>query len=85
VIGVGIKSEKKLTKKDQTGGGAAWRGDAPVDGGQHEVVDELFLIEELLWDLLLVHIKCQFHAPKCHVNIWNNHVFTLSTNLVPRF
>jgi hypothetical protein len=79
VIGVRIKSEKKLTKKGQTGGGA------PVDGGQHEVVDELFLIEELLWDLLLVHIKCQFHAPKCHVNIWNNHVFTLSTNLVPRF
>jgi hypothetical protein len=32
---------------------------------------------------VLVLIKHQFHAPTCRVNVWNNHVFTLSTNLVP--
>jgi hypothetical protein len=34
---------------------------------------------------MLALIKCRFHAPTCQVNAWNNHVLTLSTNLVPRF
>jgi hypothetical protein len=34
---------------------------------------------------VLALIKHQFHAPTCQVNVWNNHVFTLSTNLVPQF
>jgi hypothetical protein len=34
---------------------------------------------------LLTLIKYQFNAPTCRVNVWNNHVFTLSTNLDPRF
>jgi hypothetical protein len=34
---------------------------------------------------VLVLIKCRFHAPTCQVNVWNNHIFTLSTNLVPWF
>jgi hypothetical protein len=34
---------------------------------------------------VLVLIKHQFHAATCRVNVWNNHVYTLSTNLVPRF
>jgi hypothetical protein len=33
--------------------------------------------------LVLALIKRQLHAPTCRVNVWNNHVFTLSTNLVP--
>jgi hypothetical protein len=31
---------------------------------------------------LLALIKRQFHAPTYQVNVWNNHVFALSTNLV---
>jgi hypothetical protein len=34
---------------------------------------------------LLVLIKHQFHAPTYRVNVWNNHIFTLSTNLVHDF
>jgi hypothetical protein len=34
---------------------------------------------------LLALIKHQFHASTCRVNVWNNHVFKLSTNLVPSF
>jgi hypothetical protein len=34
---------------------------------------------------LLVLIKHQFHAPTCRVNVWNNLIFTLSTNLVHDF
>jgi hypothetical protein len=34
---------------------------------------------------LLALIKCQFHVPTYRVNVWNKHVFALSTNLVPRF
>jgi hypothetical protein len=30
-------------------------------------------------------IKHWFHAPTYWVNVWNNHVFALSTNLVPWF
>jgi hypothetical protein len=36
-----------------------------------------------LIDVLLALIKRQFRVPTCRVNVWNNHVFTLSTNLVP--
>jgi hypothetical protein len=36
------------------------------------------------WGLLAL-IKCRFHVPTCHVNVWNNHIFTLSTNVVPWF
>jgi hypothetical protein len=32
---------------------------------------------------VLVLIKRRFGAPTCRVNVWNDHVFTLSTNLVP--
>jgi hypothetical protein len=32
-----------------------------------------------------VLIKHRFHVPTCRVNVWNNHAFTLITNLVPRF
>jgi hypothetical protein len=32
---------------------------------------------------LLALIKHRFYAPTCRVNVYNNHVFTLSTNLVP--
>jgi hypothetical protein len=35
--------------------------------------------------VVLALIKHRFHTPTCRVNVWNNHVFTLSTNLVPRF
>jgi hypothetical protein len=35
--------------------------------------------------MLLALIKHRFHATTCRVNVWNNHVFTLSTNLVPQF
>jgi hypothetical protein len=31
---------------------------------------------------VLVLIKFRFHATTCRVNVWNNHVFTLSPNLV---
>jgi hypothetical protein len=34
---------------------------------------------------VLALIKQQFYAPTCQVNVQNNHVFTLSTNLVSRF
>jgi hypothetical protein len=34
---------------------------------------------------VFVLIKCRFHAPTCRVNVKNNYVFTLSTNLVPQF
>jgi hypothetical protein len=34
---------------------------------------------------VLVPITRWFHAPTCRVNVWNNHVFTFSTNLVPWF
>jgi hypothetical protein len=34
---------------------------------------------------VLALIKHRFYTPTCRVNIWNNHVFALSTNLVPRF
>jgi ribonuclease HI len=37
------------------------------------------------WKTLLALIKCWFHAPIYWVNVWNNHVFVLSTNLVPQF
>jgi hypothetical protein len=39
---------------------------------------------EKLKDVLAL-IKHRFHVPTCWVNVWNNHVFTLSTTLVPRF
>jgi hypothetical protein len=32
---------------------------------------------------VLTLIKHQFHVPTYQVNVWNNHVFTLSTNLDP--
>jgi hypothetical protein len=38
-----------------------------------------------LSSILLALIKRRFHVPTCRVNVWNNHVFTLSTNLVPQF
>jgi hypothetical protein len=34
---------------------------------------------------VLALIKCRFHETTCRVNVWNNHVFTFSTNLVSRF
>jgi hypothetical protein len=34
---------------------------------------------------LVVLIKYRFQAPTCEVNIWNNHVFTSSTKLLPLF
>jgi hypothetical protein len=34
---------------------------------------------------VLALIKHRFHAPTCRVNVWNKHVFSLSTNLVPQF
>jgi hypothetical protein len=34
---------------------------------------------------VLVLIKYRFDVPTCRVNVWNNHVFTLSTNLVTQF
>jgi hypothetical protein len=34
---------------------------------------------------VLALIKHRFHVPTCQLNVRNNHVFTLSTNLVPRF
>jgi hypothetical protein len=34
---------------------------------------------------MLALIKHQFHALTCRVNVWNDHVFTIPTNLVPRF
>jgi hypothetical protein len=34
---------------------------------------------------VLALIKHQFYVPTYWVNVWNNHVFSLSTNLVPRF
>jgi hypothetical protein len=37
------------------------------------------------WNPVLALIKQQFHAPTCRVNVSNNHVFTLSINIVPRF
>jgi hypothetical protein len=36
-------------------------------------------------EVVLALIKPQFHAPTSRVNVYNNHVFTLSTNQVPRF
>jgi hypothetical protein len=42
-------------------------------------------IHEVTSHWLLVLIKHRFHAPTCRVNAWNNHVFTLSTNLVSWF
>jgi hypothetical protein len=36
-------------------------------------------------EAMLALVKHRFHVPTCQVNVWNNHVFTLSTNLVPRF
>jgi hypothetical protein len=41
--------------------------------------------EDRGWSGMVALTKHQFHAPTCRVNIWNNHVFTLSTNLVLRF
>jgi hypothetical protein len=38
----------------------------------------------ILGDVLAL-IKHRFCASICWVNVWNNHVYTLSTNLVPRF
>jgi hypothetical protein len=34
---------------------------------------------------MLALIKRRFHAPTYRVNVWNNHVFALFTNLVSRF
>jgi hypothetical protein len=39
---------------------------------------------DLFMGELLALIKCQFHVPTYQVNVWNNDVFTLSTNLVPQ-
>jgi hypothetical protein len=44
-----------------------------------------FPLEDLGGSLVLAPIKHRFHAPTCRVNVWNNHIFTFSTNLVPQF
>jgi hypothetical protein len=54
----------------------------------------LALVQVWLWSTrsislsfgdVLALIKHRFHAPTCRVNVWNDHVFTLSTNLAQRF
>jgi hypothetical protein len=32
---------------------------------------------------VLALIKHRFHVPTCQVNVWNDHVFTLSSDLDP--